>query len=117
MQGPIGAAATREHAALELQPSELSRTEHTQTGDRIILREDDGLHPLSAWGVERDQLLHQRECHALSRWHVKPGVLQCDVRRLAVALEDAVLLLEVEQRARGDCNDELALDRERHADN
>jgi hypothetical protein len=46
---------------------------------------------------------------------VEPGVLQGDVGRLAVLLEHPVLLLEVEQRPRGDRHHQLAFHRIRHA--
>ncbi len=46
--------------------------------------------------------------------HIEARVLQGDIGRLAVALEDSVLLLEVEQRPRGDRYDQFPFDRVGH---
>src|SRR5207247_9634607 len=113
----IRRSPTRKHTALDLQAGELRRPEYAQPGHWVVLRQDDHFYPLGARRIEREQLLHQRQCYALPRRHVEPRVLQRDVRGFAVTLEDAVFLLEVKERARRYRDDELALDRVRHADN
>ena len=103
-------APAREYAALDGEAGELRRAEDAQAGYRVVLGQDHYFHALRARRIECEQLLHQRERHALARRHVEPRVLQRDVGRLAVALEDPVLLLEVEQRPRRDRDDQLPFD-------
>jgi len=54
----------------------------------------------------RDLLVHQREGHTRPRRLLQPLQLQLHVGMVVGSLEDAVLLLEVEQRARADRDDE-----------
>jgi len=76
----------------------------------------DHLDALRFVGIEREELVDERKRHAVARGDIEPAVLQVDVGLLAVALEDPVLLLEVEQRPRGDRNHELSFDRVRHGE-
>jgi hypothetical protein len=106
----IGAASAREDPALDAKPRLVRRAEHSQAGHGIVLGKN---HDLNAVRSEGEQLLHQRKGDALARGHVETGILQRDVRALAVALENPVLLFEVEQRSRRDRDDELPFHRVR----
>src|SRR3970282_1749285 len=64
--------------------------------------------------IEGEELLHQREGDAFFCRRVQPPELQRDIGVFAVALEDAVLLLEVEQRPGGDRDDDLAFEGNGH---
>jgi hypothetical protein len=110
----VGAASAGENPALELQPGSHRGAEYPQAGDRVVLGEDHHLDALRLRGVEGEELLHQGEGDTLARRHVEARELQRDVGRLAVALEHPVFLLEIEKRARGDRDHELAFDRVGH---
>src|SRR2546422_7724563 len=86
-----------------------------QARHRVVLRQDHDLDALRLRGIEGEQLLYQRKGDPFARRHVQARELQRDIGALAVALENAVLVLEVEQRARRNRDDELAFDRVRHA--
>ena len=69
---------------------------------------------MRAGGVEREQLLDQRKGDTVLRRHIQTRQLQLDVLALAAVLEHLVLLLEVEQRPRGDRHNQLAFERDWH---
>ena len=69
---------------------------------------------MRAGRIEREQLLHQGKGDAVLRRHVEAGELQRDVFALAATLEDEVLLLEIEQRPRGDRDNQLAIEGHGH---
>src|SRR5688572_21209460 len=110
----VGRAAARKDTPFNSQPRLLRRAKHPQSRNRIVLRQDDHLDALLRRTVEPQQLLYERKCHAVACRDVETLVLELDVRRLAVALEYAVLLLEVEQRARRDRDHQLPFDRLGH---
>ena len=115
LQVAPGRAAAREDAALDRHAVGLRRAEHAHPRDRIVAREDDDLDALRARIVEGEQLLHQRERDARLGRRVEPLKLQRHVSTVVIGLEMLVLLLEVEQRARGDRDDELTRKRSSHA--
>ena len=93
----------------------LGRAEHAQARDGVVARQDHHLHARRPAAVEAEQLVHQRERHAGPRRLLQARQLQLHVGAIVGGLEDAVLLLEVEQRARRDGDDELAFERGGHA--
>ena len=107
LQIAVRGTSAREHAALDAELRALHGAEHAQSGHRIVAREDHDFHALHRVGVEREELPHQVERDARLRRLVESVVLQPHVRGVVGALEDGVLLLEVEQRARADRDDEL----------
>jgi hypothetical protein len=64
--------------------------------------------------IEAEQLLDERHGHAAGGRHVQPLELQVHVGTVVACLEQAVLLLEVEQRARRYRNDQLVLQGDGH---
>ena len=105
-----GRPAAREHAALQLQAGGVGRFENAQARNRVVAREDHHGHALAFGRVEGQQLLHQREGDAGPRRLVHAFELQAHVGGIVLVLEDAVFLLEIEQRARGERDDELAFE-------
>ena len=93
-------AAAREYAALDAERRTAHRTEHTQSRHRIVARQDDDLDPLVAVGVEFEELLHQPERDTRFRRLLEPIELHLHVSLVVRRLEDRVLFLEVEERAR-----------------
>jgi hypothetical protein len=73
------------------------KTRMPDTG--IVARQDHHLHARFAAGIEGQQLVHQREGHARPCRLLQPLQLQLHVGMVVGGLEDAVLLLEIEQRA------------------
>ena len=103
-----GRLAAREDAALDRQ-AVVAADLNTRMPDTGSLRDrDHDLDPLLAGRVEAQQFAHQRERDAGRRRLIQARELQLHVGAVVGLLEDEVLLLEVEQRARGDRDDELA---------
>jgi hypothetical protein len=115
--GPGGAAAG-EHASLQAQAGLPGRAKDPQAADRVVARDHHHLDPALRLGgvgrVEGKQLAHQGARHARRGRPLETLALHGHVGRVVVALEDAVLLLEVEHRARGNRHHQLAFERDRH---
>src|SRR5690606_16236347 len=93
----------------------LRRAEDPQAAHGIVAGDDHHLDAgLLARHVEREQLAHQSEGDAGRCDTVEPLALQGHVGGIVARLEDGVLLLEVEDRPRGDRDHELAIERNRH---
>jgi len=92
----------------------MAGAEHAHAAHRVIARQQHHLHALVLGGVEREQLAHQRKRHARRSRHVEPLALQVHVGAVIVLLEDAVLFLKIEQRARGDRDHQLVVERYSH---
>ncbi len=109
--------AAREHAALDRQAVVLRRAEHAHARHRVVARQDHHLDPLAARArlVEREQLVDQRERHPRARRTLEPLELELHVGAVVRGFEDPVLFFEVEQGARGDGDDQLAVERRGHA--
>ena len=79
-------------------------------GFRVVARQHDDFNPRwLADDVEAQQLFHQRKRHAGLGGQVEPLLLQGHVGVVVTGLEALVFLFEIEQRAGGDGDDELAV--------
>jgi hypothetical protein len=102
--------AAGEHAALDRQPVVLAGAEYAHARYRVVARQDHDLDMPGVAVVEGQQLVHQRERRPRPRRLLQPAELQLHVGAVVAGLEDSVLLFEVEQRARGDGDDEAAIE-------
>jgi hypothetical protein len=97
---PIGAPPSREDATLDAESCSRRAAEHAEAAHGVVPRQDDNLDALSGLGVEREELPDEMEGDPGAGWGVEPVELERHVRPVVRSgLEDAVLLLEVEQRA------------------
>jgi hypothetical protein len=87
----------------------LGRTEHAHAGHRVVARQDHDLDLLLGRAVEGEQLVDERERDTGLGRAVEAFELELHVGAVVVRLEMLVLFLEVEQRARRDRDDELAV--------
>src|SRR6185312_8028018 len=100
-----------ECGAADFQAVMLDRVENAQAGVTGVARQQDHLDRRHVAGqlVEAQQLLHQRERHAGSQDVLLVLDLERAVGVEAVALEQRVAVAEVEQRARGDGDDQAVV--------
>jgi hypothetical protein len=112
----VGRPAAREHAAFDRQPRRLGRTKHAQARDRIVARQNHHLDAAQSFAVESEQLLHQRKRGARPRRLLQAIQLHGHVGGVVAIDEHPVLLLEVEQGARGQGDDEFSFKGDGHGD-
>ena len=108
-------AALREYAAFDqIQAVGGGGAEHAHAADRVVARQHDHLDAALALAVEGKQFLDQREGHAGGSRLVQLVELCLHVAVRVPAFEQPVLRLEIEERAGGKSDDQLAFQGSRH---